>query len=718
MTDLTFRTKGGVNVTRREMRGTYPTDTEALARRLDSHHGVLLSSNYEYPGRYTRWDFGFSEPPILVEARGRDMRIKALNGRGKVLLQIIAPALDGLEALSDTRIAEDEIAMVIRAPDRVVSEEERSRAPSVFSVLRALVDLFFTDEDGHLGLYGAFGYDLAFQFEPIEFTLERPEEQRDLVLFLADDIIVSDHYSTATMRYRYEFSAGDLSTEGLAGGTPAEPFVKGPEDLPRGDHVPGEYAKLVVDAKESFRRGDLFEVVPGQVFYEPCKDSPSAIYERLKKINPAPFGFIMNLGEQEYLVGASPEMFVRVTGRRVETCPISGTIKRGRDAIEDSEQILALLQSKKDESELTMCSDVDRNDKSRVCEPGSVRVIGRRQIEMYSRLIHTVDHIEGRLREGMDSMDAFLSHAWAVTVTGAPKLWAMRFIEKHEKSTRKWYGGAVGAVQFNGDMNTGLTLRTIRIKNGVAEVRAGATLLNDSDPDAEEAETELKASAMRAAIRGDHGENDISSDDFRLKRGLGRRILLVDHEDSFVHTLANYFRQTGAKVMTTRTPVAEELLDEFAPDLVVLSPGPGSPSDFSTADTIRKSLDRGMALFGVCLGLQSICEFSGAELRQLDDPMHGKPSRIKITDPGIVFDGLGEEVTIGRYHSLYAAEETLPPEIRVTARSSDGIVMGIEHRDLPIAAVQFHPESIMSLGQDAGMRMIENVVERLGSNNK
>ena len=123
---------------------------------------------------------------------------------------------------------------------------------------------------------------------------------------------------------------------------------------------------MVREPKKSFVRGDLFEVVPGQVFYEPCKDSPSEIFKRLKRINPAPFGFIMNLGDREYLVGASPEMFVRVTGRRVETCPISGTIKRGADAIEDSEQILKLLQSEKDESELTMCSDVDRNDKSRV----------------------------------------------------------------------------------------------------------------------------------------------------------------------------------------------------------------------------------------------------------------------------------------------------------------------------------------------------------------
>ena len=120
----------------------------------------------------------------------------------------------------------------------------------------------------------------------------------------------------------------------------------------------------------------------------------------LAQINPSPYSFFFNLGNAEYLVGASPEMYVRVTGgRRVETCPISGTIRRGKNAIEDEAQIRKLLNSAKDEAELTMCSDVDRNDKSRVCVPGSVKVIGRRQIEMYSRLIHTVDHIEGTLSD-------------------------------------------------------------------------------------------------------------------------------------------------------------------------------------------------------------------------------------------------------------------------------------------------------------------------------
>src|SRR5258707_4510105 len=135
-------------------------------------------------------------------------------------------------------------------------------------------------------------------------------------------------------------------------------------------------------------------------------------------------------------------MYVRVTGDRVETCPIAGTVPRGANPLADAENIRGLLTSPKEESELTMCTDVDRNDKSRICVPGSVRVIGRRQIELYSRVIHTVDHVEGRLRPGFDALDAFLTHMWAVTVTGAPKIWAMQFIEDNEDAPRRWYGGA------------------------------------------------------------------------------------------------------------------------------------------------------------------------------------------------------------------------------------------------------------------------------------
>ena len=708
-----FVTKGGVTITRSRHETPYEHAIETYIDALNSRRGCVFSSNYEYPGRYTRWDTAIVDPPLAITARGRAMRIDALNERGAVLLPAIEKALSDLADVTIEQVSKQRIRLQVAEPSRVFVEEERSRVPTVFTVLRALVDLFRTDQDDNVGLYGAFGYDLAFQFDPIKQKLERGESQRDLVLYLPDEILVVDHHAAKAWHDRYDYAGEGFTTEGIERGGEAEAFVPSTVQPPRGDHEPGEYARLVEKAKESFRRGDLFEVVPGQLFYERCETSPSEIARRLKTINPSPYSFFINLGEREYLIGASPEMFVRVSGRRVETCPISGTIRRGDDAISDSEQILKLLNSKKDESELTMCSDVDRNDKSRVCEPGSVRVIGRRQIEMYSRLIHTVDHIEGRLREDMDAFDAFLSHAWAVTVTGAPKLWAMRFIEENEKSPRAWYGGAIGMVHFNGDLNTGLTLRTIRVKDGLAEVRAGATLLNDSNPEEEEAETELKASAMLAAIREASAGNAAGTERMAARVGEGLTILLVDHEDSFVHTLANYFRQTGADVTTVRTPVPDEVFDRMQPDLVVLSPGPGMPKDFDCKATIARARARNLPIFGVCLGLQALAEAFGGDLRQLREPMHGKPSRVRVNEPGIVFSGLPMEVTVGRYHSIFADPVRLPDEFLVTAETEDGVVMAIEHRKEPIAAVQFHPESIMSLGQDAGMRMIENVVAHL-----
>ncbi|NVK35921.1 MAG: anthranilate synthase component I [Rhodobacteraceae bacterium] len=713
LADKTFETESGITIRRSSRPSDYEMGTSDWIDRLDQERGAVLSSSYEYPGRYTRWDMALVNPPLMMEAADRSVEIRTLNERGKVLIPVIIAALRDHPDVEGFSASETRINLTVKKPDRVFQEEERSRQPSTFSIVRALKDLFACADD-QLGLYGAFGYDVAFQFEPIDLKLQRPDDQRDVVLFLPDEILIVDHHGKRAYVLEYEFEVGGKSTAGLPRDGEKLPYHPANEDPGRGDHEPGEYAKLVEQAKDYFRRGDLFETVPGQTFYEPCQNPPSAVSRRLQQINPSPYSFFFNLGNQEYLVGASPEMYVRVTGgERVETCPISGTIRRGKNAIEDETQIRTLLNSKKDEAELTMCSDVDRNDKSRVCVPGSVKVIGRRQIEMYSRLIHTVDHIEGILRDDMDALDAFLSHTWAVTVTGAPKRWAMEFIENHEKSPRAWYGGAIGAVLFNGDMNTGLTLRTVRIKDGVAQIRAGATLLYDSVPEDEEAETELKAEAMRAAVREAGLAAKIQDSAAKAKPGEGRTILLVDHEDSFVHTLANYFRQTGAKVVTYRSPVPDHVFHDVAPDLVVLSPGPGNPKDFDCEATIGRARSRALPIFGVCLGLQALAESFGAELAQLETPVHGKPSTITTSGNSMLFAGLENPVVVGRYHSLYARKETLPQDMRVTATTEDGIVMAIEHTKEAIAAVQFHPESIMSLDQDAGHKIIENVVSKL-----
>ncbi|HVT71034.1 MAG TPA: anthranilate synthase component I, partial [Trebonia sp.] len=538
-------------------------------------------------------------------------------------------------------------------------------------------------------------------------------------------------------------SSGRVSTQGLSRETPDTPeLVPGAGTLPP-QPLPGRYAAVVEQAKERFRRGDLFEVVPGHVFHERCA-SPSRFYERLRERNPAPFEFVFNLGPAggqsdggagEYLVGASPEMYVRVTGDRVETCPISGTIARGADPLEDAANIVRLLGSAKEESELTMCTDVDRNDKSRVCVPGSVQVIGRRQIEMYSRLIHTVDHIEGRLRPGFDALDAFLTHMWAVTVTGAPKAWAMQFIEDSEDTARRWYGGAVGKIGFDGSMNTGLTLRTAHIAGGIAAVRVGATLLYDSDPEAEERETHIKARALLETLReveearlaadravtgpaeaelaasGSAGYPE-SSQGGAVPAARPLRVLLVDHQDSFVHTLADYFRQHDAEVTTLRAGFPAALLDDIAPDLVVLSPGPGRPADFRCDELLTELDRRRLPAFGVCLGLQAMVEHAGGELSLLPEPQHGKPGQVRVRPAcdSALLAGLPAEFTAARYHSLYATEADVKGGFTVTASTADGVVMAIEDAAAARWAVQFHPESILTAAGRAGHQVIANVL--------
>jgi anthranilate synthase len=712
-----YTTLGGIVVSRSIAEVKMETALDEVLFHLDTQCGGLLKSSYEYPGRYKRWAIGFINPPLEVTTREKTFTLTALNNRGNVLLPVLFKRLSAHSQLQEIKLDHKCISGSVRETAQLFPEEERSKQPSSFTVIRELLHAFSSDEDEHLGLYGAFGYDLLFQFEPIPKRLERLQDQRDLVLYLPDELVVVDYYLQRAYRIQYEFETPNSSTVNLPR-TGESIDYKGERLVPSkaSDHERGEYAKQVEVALDYFRRGDLFEVVPSQSFFEAAEEPPSKLFQTLQHINPSPYGFIFNLGG-EYIIGASPEMFVRVEGRRVETCPISGTISRGQDAIDDAEQIRQLLNSGKEEAELTMCTDVDRNDKSRICEPGSVQVIGRRQIEIYSHLIHTVDHVEGLLRPEFDALDAFLTHTWAVTVTGAPKRSAMQFIENHERSARRWYGGAVGYLNFNGNLNTGLILRTIRLKDSIAEVRVGATLLYDSVPSAEEQETLTKAAALFETIRRAKYEAQVDDcSPVKLSACVpniesGKHILLIDHEDSFVHTLANYIRQTGATVTTLRHGFSESLLDAERPDIVVLSPGPGKPSQFLVPETVKNCVDRKIPIFGVCLGLQGIIEAFGGELGILHYPQHGKSSRIFVTEPeSVLFNGLPQSFSVGRYHSLFALPQKLPKELKVTAISDDDVIMAIEHQTLPIAAVQFHPESIMSMAGEVGLAIIKNVV--------
>ncbi len=710
-----FTTADGLTILITRRAADAATALDGLAQRLDGTRGGLFSSGVDYPGRYSRWAFGFADPPLEIIGQDRRLTMRALNQRGETLLALLLPTIS---AAPDTRLvsrATHTLEFEILPADRPFTEEERSLQPSLMSPLRHLVRSFKGMPDRFLGLYGAFGYDLLFRFEPMALKHPRGADARDIHLYLPDALVVIDRRKEEAFAIDYEFARGDDSTAGRSriALRPLVPLVPVPPAAPaiESDLSDGAYAAMVDRARERIRVGDIFEVVLSRTFHAPYAGAPSQLYERMTKINPSPYEFLIQLG-QEQLVGTSPEMFVRVEDGRVESCPISGTARRGADAMEDAARLKALINSEKDEVELTMCTDVDRNDKARVCVPGSVKLLARRQIETYAGLFHTVDHVEGRLRDGFDGIDAFLSHMWAVTLTGAPKRMAATIVEAEESSARAWYGGAVGALLFNGDVNTGITIRTINLRDGVARYRVGSTIVWDSTGAEEERETRLKSTTLFRTLAPVTAAVVAAP---RAKTGAGRRIVLIDNEDSFVHTLADYFRQTGAEVTTYRHGLSPAAIMKLRPDLVVHSPGPARPADFGVPELVRGLAALGIPQFGVCLGLQGMVEAFGGDLDVLAEPRHGKTWMIAHDGDGF-FRGLPLPVTVGAYHSLTARMSSFPhSELVITAMNETGLVMAIRHRRLPIAAVQFHPESILSAAGGTGHALIDNVMRELGA---
>jgi anthranilate synthase len=707
MREYRYTTPHGIQVTRTVSRTNFRKGLTHLLSDLDHHRGIYLSSGYEYPGRYSRWDFASTCPPLEMISCDRRFEFRPLNARGREILRLFHPLLAKHPHWESFGFEGEILAGRLKPLAALFSEEERSKQPSAFSILRALIEEFRGEENSHLGLVGAFGYDLLFQFEPIEKKLPR-HGHKDMHLFLCDDMWFMDRKKEQVERYQYDFQGEGGNTTGLPrDGDEIAPPVPRPGAPITSDHTPEEYMAKVETVREGMRRGDYYEVVLRQTFHTPFSGKVSELFRRVQLASPSPYEFLMQFGEEQ-LVGASPEMFVRVEGARVETCPISGTAQRTGDPLRDADNIRELLVSTKEESELTMCTDVDRNDKSRVCEPGTVKVIGRRLIESYAGVFHTVDHVEGILQEGFDALDAFLSHMWAVTVIGAPKKAAAQTVEALEKNARGWYGGAVGMISLGGDINTGILIRTTYLRDGIASYPVGATLLYDSVPAMEERETRLKATGFFRTLGAPEAKSPAAAAEHSAI-GAGARLLLVDNDDCFIHTLANYARQTGAEVVTYRAGFPAELIAKVAPNLILISPGPGRPIDFGVPELVRTAVRLGVPIFGVCLGLQGIVEAFGGELGVLDYPMHGKPSTVRNRGVG-VFEGMPSEFLVGRYHSLFARRETFPACLEITAETADGVIMGVRHRELPVEAVQFHPESILTAEGNHGLKLMENAM--------
>jgi len=260
-----------------------------------------------------------------------------------------------------------------------------------------------------------------------------------------------------------------------------------------------EFIAKVERAKEYIVAGDIIQVVISQRFQRPTSAHPFAVYRALRTVNPSPYMYYLELGDC-HIVGASPELLVRVEDGVVATHPIAGTRPRGRDPEEDRALEEELRGDEKEKAEHIMLLDLGRNDIGRVSEPGTVQVSQLMDVERYSHVMHLVSHVSGRLRSEMTPYDALRACFPAGTVSGAPKIRAMEIIAELEPEQRGPYAGAVGYFDLSGNLDTAITIRTVVMKDGVAHVQAGGGIVFDSVPEREYQESVNKAQALMRAI--------------------------------------------------------------------------------------------------------------------------------------------------------------------------------------------------------------------------
>ena len=370
------------------------------------------------------------------------------------------------------------------------------------------------------GMVGYLAYDLVRRFERLPDIAADDLALPELGMMLATDLVVLDHYDgsailvanailpegadDAAKRAAYHHAVGRLDAMTTALSRPTPPMISTVDRVAAGEPVsrtaPGEYQKAVEEAKEAIRAGECFQIVVGQRFERPTDADPLDVYRVLRATNPSPYMYLLRFDDFD-IVGSSPEAHLKVSAnRRALLHPIAGTRWRGATPEEDNALAAELLADPKERSEHVMLVDLGRNDLGRVCQPGSVEVPEFARIERYSHVMHIVSTVIGQLRDDQTAFDALAATFPAGTLSGAPKVRAMEIIEGLEPTRRGLYGGTVGYFGFAGDMDMAIAIRTALIKGGIAYVGAGAGIVADSDPAAEEQETRNKAAAVLAAI--------------------------------------------------------------------------------------------------------------------------------------------------------------------------------------------------------------------------
>jgi len=403
------------------------------------------------------------------------------------------------------------------------------------AALRATVETLHTPRDlGGLaqlppftgGMVGYLGYDVVRRLEKVGEHTRDDLRLPELTMLLTSDLAVLDHWDGTVLLIANAINHNDLDTgvdeayadavtrldamaADLERPVPTDPTALPPSEVPEYTALWGgpDFKTAVDDIKERIRAGEAFQVVPSQRFETPCSASALDVYRVLRATNPSPYMYLFRF-EGFDVVGSSPEALVKVEDGGAMVHPIAGTRPRGATPQEDNALAEELMADPKERAEHLMLVDLGRNDLGRVCEPGSVEVVDFMSVERYSHVMHIVSTVTGKLAEGRTAFDVLTACFPAGTLSGAPKPRALQIIEELEPSRRGLYGGCVGYLDFAGDSDTAIAIRTALLREGTAYVQAGAGVVADSDPVAEDAECRNKAAAVLRAV---HSAN-------RLKR--------------------------------------------------------------------------------------------------------------------------------------------------------------------------------------------------------